>query len=286
MQWLVRLFGWLLPSAQPKSYVRKFPSSASQIVSISASIVGTLHQSGGKQNEDSHGCIAADGKYAFYVVDGAGGEVNGKLASQAIASKIEEIMPDMLLKWNSEQEARAGLQDVLIVLNKVARDVHGMATLVLFVSFPSGEWALLKVGDAIFVGLDSTWNWLMPCAPLKISFKRNVTLLLGGEDNPSKLSPKFESGNIPFAAFFLASDWPCGANDNAMIMDVDPNSILGIYKPNQASLHWLENRLAPNGEVISSNELEQFLLAIQNEQVPEIAFSADDMTLIFGVIED
>ena len=258
------------------------------ISSVSSTIVGKLHLSmiPSRPNEDVRGLVVHEGKYAFYLIDGAGGEVNGQLASAAIARKLDAILPAAMSTWNNEQEAVAGLSDVLVAANQAALDVKGMATIVIFVVLPSGEWALTQVGDAVFLGLDAAGNWILPVMPKKFTLKRNMTWLLGGCADVNELSPEHVSGSLPFVAFVMTSDWSCGPSVNNILQDISFTvEIQGNYVQNQQILDWLKDRLIVQGRMMTTKELEDLLIAIQEGRVAEIAFSRDDMTLIFGVIK-
>jgi hypothetical protein len=271
-----KLLGWVL------SFVKTKPRTATRIDTVSASIVGAYHRSKGKPNEDRYGAIYAAGNSAFYVVDGAGGEIHGFHAAAAIAQRLDEIMPELLSKWENRAQAEVGLLDVARKVNQAALAVKGKATLILFISFPSGQWALLQVGDAVFVGRDRSNKWVLPIRPIKFTTSRNATELLG----VAEFCPSYCSGDSRFDCFFLTSDWVCGSQDNSILLDASPNGIIGNYQPNQEVLDWVLIRLLPEGQMFRPDQLEALLVDIQREEVSEVPASNDDMTLTFGVIQD
>lgn len=260
--------------------------SVKSIQIISASLVGKFHSGNGQCNEDISSEVRVDGKSAFFVVDGAGGEVNGRLAALSVSCKLLEILKEMLPTWNDQQEMLDGLKQVLLIINQVAFEVCSRATMVLFVSLPDGTWAVLQVGDAIFLGKERSGKWTMPIHPTKYSLRggngRNNTNLLGAKD-VNDVQPSYLSGSNAFSEFILSSDWVCGPTADSLIVDSQPNGIIGKYTVNQAQLKSILARLKVGKMLAGQFCLHHLLNEIQNGRT-ESAVSDDDMTLVYGVI--
>ena len=275
LKWIMSIFGALL-------YKRH---EARAIHSVAATIVGLKHISMTRESEDRYGIVELKDKKIFFVIDGAGGEDNGKDAAIYILRKLQEILPKFLASWSNRQEILVDLPAIFQEANSAAFQARGKATLILYVQLPNGHWALLQVGDAVFVGKDTKGIWQLPIKPQKYCWpgytSRNNTELLG----VAGIKPRYASGDSAFLAFLLASDWVCGNGQNAILLDTSPHGCIGTYAPNQNVLNNFATLLIRGGRLIEAQAAQDLLLSIQNNQVPEVLVSDDDITVIYGTID-
>lgn len=254
-------------------------------VAVHAAIVGAGHLAEQQVGQDVSGAVAVDGvpAWAWFVVDGAGGESNALRAAQAVAKAVSETARNGLAGWTDAVSLQNGLRSVFECAHQAARRVCGKAAMVFFVYVESGLWGVLQTGDAIFVRRDFRKVWHLPILPFKGYLDRTGTTLLGDKNAECNI----ETGHGGIDVFLLTSDWACGKSGTSPIRDTTPDQpVFGTYTANRAPLDALAELFLPNGVPATEQQAAERLIAIRDGRFPSVAYSPDDMSIVAGKMRE